>query len=679
MANRREVILLAATGTATSILTESVWALAQESPPVVPDRILVFTTAFGRERLETELFAGGTDSVWERLRRHVEEVTGLPLAGRLRFDTSPGHVRVFAGASGVVSDIRSSEDNTAVANSILKWTAELTSDPERVVYASLAGGRKTMGALLYGAMCFCGRPADRITHVLVNEPFDAVDLEPKFYFPDDPASPRYQYRDPDGRLQVIPADMARVELAYLPLPALREILPDAVDSATSFPDLAEQVKKATTQMAAQQAILEPIDEARYCARTPLIAGLTEDFCAECGPAPPLRGKRVLLLLHCLADLVSFVSGLRKLGLEDGAAVAFIKDYAYPQKQTISMWLVEQGLEVRGVQDMASVIERMEKDAHDARPVLVVEDGGHLTAELLKRPDLARKVVGAIEQTTKGKWRIEDAILQTGVPPPFPLLLVPESRIKKEFEPPHIGRGVVRSIDNLIPEYLMGLPVAILGHGTIGRSVAQHLHDAGARVHFYDKDQPSYETLAGLHYTYAASAAQAVRSKLLVVGTSGKQAIDRKVIEALGTGLPAPANGTRRQVYVASTSSEQEEIHEASLRELTVGTPEDVCHSYFTLDGRTRACIGKRYSLSTGIDMLLLADGFPINFLGFGGMKDRAADFIMSLLFAATWELASNVYRGRQGILCINGHSEIDAIAAKYRLEERFGELTNYGS
>ena len=49
--------------------------------------------------------------------------------------------------------------------------------------ASLAGGRKTMGALLYAALSLLGRRQDRLTHVLVNEPFDDPRLAPRFYFP----------------------------------------------------------------------------------------------------------------------------------------------------------------------------------------------------------------------------------------------------------------------------------------------------------------------------------------------------------------------------------------------------------------------------------------------------------------------------------------------------------------
>jgi hypothetical protein len=40
---RPEVVLLAVTGMSPAILTETIWALAQENPPILPDRIAVLT------------------------------------------------------------------------------------------------------------------------------------------------------------------------------------------------------------------------------------------------------------------------------------------------------------------------------------------------------------------------------------------------------------------------------------------------------------------------------------------------------------------------------------------------------------------------------------------------------------------------------------------------------------
>jgi hypothetical protein len=79
--------------------------------------------------------------------------------------------------------------------------------PGRLV-CSLAGGRKTLGALLALAMQLVGRPGDRLFHVRVDEPFESV---PDFYYPPRNPAPLLW----DGRR--LDPHRARVELAEIPL------------------------------------------------------------------------------------------------------------------------------------------------------------------------------------------------------------------------------------------------------------------------------------------------------------------------------------------------------------------------------------------------------------------------------------------------------------------------------
>jgi hypothetical protein len=52
-------ILLAVLGISPAILTETLWCLAHEDPPILPERILVITTLQGRESLRRTLFDQG--------------------------------------------------------------------------------------------------------------------------------------------------------------------------------------------------------------------------------------------------------------------------------------------------------------------------------------------------------------------------------------------------------------------------------------------------------------------------------------------------------------------------------------------------------------------------------------------------------------------------------------------
>src|SRR5437868_947769 len=89
-----QIVLLSITGQSPAVLTETVWALAQEKPPIIPHRVIVITTTEGRERLVRELFSPADDCVWDQLRRCLEE-NGHDLTRRLQFGQTPQDIRVF--------------------------------------------------------------------------------------------------------------------------------------------------------------------------------------------------------------------------------------------------------------------------------------------------------------------------------------------------------------------------------------------------------------------------------------------------------------------------------------------------------------------------------------------------------------------------------------------------------
>jgi CRISPR-associated protein (TIGR02584 family) len=108
---------------------------------------------------------------------------GCPIADRLRFGTTGDDILVFArsgptGRSIELADIRTPADNHAAADFLLEKLRQFTENDDVRLVCSLAGGRKTMGALLYAGLSLIGRDTDRLTHVLVNEPFDDPRRQP---------------------------------------------------------------------------------------------------------------------------------------------------------------------------------------------------------------------------------------------------------------------------------------------------------------------------------------------------------------------------------------------------------------------------------------------------------------------------------------------------------------------
>lgn len=161
----QRVILLAVTGMSPAVLTETVWALAHEGSAVIPDRVVVLTTLAGRQAIERELFSAvepNGKTVWEQLRRAVLG-PNAPEDSRLILDP-PGVIAApnrTAGRTYPLEDIRRREDNSAAADFILDEVRRIVENPDMRLIASLAGGRKTMGALLYAAMTFSSLPFRR--------------------------------------------------------------------------------------------------------------------------------------------------------------------------------------------------------------------------------------------------------------------------------------------------------------------------------------------------------------------------------------------------------------------------------------------------------------------------------------------------------------------------------------
>jgi hypothetical protein len=125
------------------------------------------------------------------------------------------------GRARELADLRTPADNEAAADFLLEQVRALVENPDVRLIASLAGGRKTMGALLYACFTLAARETDRLTHVLVNEPFDTLR---GFWFPGQPGGPvaKANNRTQKAETEHDPA-AAVVELADVPFVPLRNL------------------------------------------------------------------------------------------------------------------------------------------------------------------------------------------------------------------------------------------------------------------------------------------------------------------------------------------------------------------------------------------------------------------------------------------------------------------------
>lgn len=254
-----DTILLAVTGMSPAILTETVWALAHPADgaePVIPSRVIAVTTTPGRAQL-AQLFQPapqlGGQSPWDALRQSLTG-HGHDLTGRLRFGQTPDDVRVLTaadpatGQSRELADLRTPADNEAAADYLLETVRAVVENPDTQLVASLAGGRKTMGALLYACLTLIGRETDRLTHVLVNEPFETLR---GFWFPGQPGG-ALAAAGPDSSRRHDPAN-AILQLADVPFVPLRNLFERELGRKPgSFRRLIETGRTGLRQHAAQQ-------------------------------------------------------------------------------------------------------------------------------------------------------------------------------------------------------------------------------------------------------------------------------------------------------------------------------------------------------------------------------------------------------------------------------------------
>ena len=179
MMNKR-VVLVTSMGMSPSVLTETVWALAHQSPSVVPDEVVVIVAKNAAGKLHKELLEGA-HPVWQRLLFALRR-DKIDIEGKLAFGVASIHVIPDAHGNEMW-DLRSSGENLIAADFMLRQIRQYTETSDTELIVSIAGGRKTMSALLFSCMTLLGRDCDKVVHVLLPSEIEGGS-EPPFYFPE---------------------------------------------------------------------------------------------------------------------------------------------------------------------------------------------------------------------------------------------------------------------------------------------------------------------------------------------------------------------------------------------------------------------------------------------------------------------------------------------------------------
>lgn len=210
MVQHKRVILVSGMGTTPAVLTNTVWGLAHQQHPIVPDEIVVFITKSCKELLVQNLF---DDGVWNAMLSNLKRER-IMVEGKLVFGETS--IRVIPDVAGnEINDLRTGDDNLRAADFMLSQLRQYTEDSGTELHVSIAGGRKTMSALLFSCMTLLGRECDKVYHVLLPQELEQG-ATPEFFYPE--PGKMFISRGTDRRLK---AEQIKTELFEVPFVRMR--------------------------------------------------------------------------------------------------------------------------------------------------------------------------------------------------------------------------------------------------------------------------------------------------------------------------------------------------------------------------------------------------------------------------------------------------------------------------
>ncbi len=344
----KRTILVVGMGTSPAVLTETVWELAHLAEPVVPDEVSVIATKSGRDIAAASLLSG-ENGVWRRLLAALCD-EGIDIEGKLVFGVTSIHV--IPDASGAeMDDLRTGEDNLRAADFMLGELRKYTESPDTIVLCSIAGGRKTMSALLFSCMTLLGRDEDKVYHVLLPARLERG-AEPPFFFPE----PGMTYKGlADGK--EYKAEELRSELFEVPFVKTRGWYQDKFKSGPpSYRTLVSKV-----QSSAPPAVVWPEIEIDLWSGTVLLNGQKVSMSRPCFAALvllaggcPVRDlhKRLLALHKAKGKGITHCDWLASF--QDGT---LFSNEAYTDDLTKTMSNLRKSLSAAGFTDAESLVPK----------------------------------------------------------------------------------------------------------------------------------------------------------------------------------------------------------------------------------------------------------------------------------------------------------------------------------
>jgi S-adenosylhomocysteine hydrolase len=304
-----------------------------------------------------------------------------------------------------------------------------------------------------------------------------------------------------------------------------------------------------------------------------------------------------------------------------------------------------------------VNEVLEESEKDRKKIIVVEDGGYVVPYVHKiMPDTCQSyILGAVEQTRNGINKVKETISQLR----FPLLSVAEARLKRQYESPMVAAAVLQNILRLRPnEYFQGQAALVIGYGSVGYHIANELKISlpwKMKTKVYDRDVELRKKAKEDGHIVDDNIQSLIPDTRLVIGITGRTSIGRDEILLL-----------RHRCVLLSASSDQVEIDLRALRDLS-GGPE-------SLEEPGIGKVGDIYRLTSNKnEILLLAEGYPINFWKTESLPNKVSQIVLTPIFLSTLAL---VKRTNEIPIGYPEKDFVDKLLEQEELEKLFLEMSN---
>ncbi len=359
--------------------------------------------------------------------------------------------------------------------------------------------------------------------------------------------------------------------------------------------------------------VEPIDRIASARRgMPLVAGIPSGY-----PAPgPLSGRLIAACVHLTPETVVLVEALRGLGARLRVCPANpLSTQDGVDAQLRRMPGVEVVLGSPDWDGYRWAVEAVAAQGAD----LAIDDGADLILaiqELQTTPtDGGRTLLGACENTSTGALRLQAVQDAGGLD--IPVFAITRSAAKRLYDDLHgTGQSVLDALLRTTNLLLAGRVAVVAGYGTCGRGIASRLRALGARV-VVTEISPQAALEASLDGLAVRPMIEAIRDADLVVTATGSRDVVTEQHLVLA----------KAGVILANAGHFDVEIDTEWLRATGPGLP-------------VRPGL-QSYSLPSGRDVLLVAEGRVVNLAAAHGHPPAVMDVTFATAVLCILELAAS--------------------------------------